>query len=127
MTKLLRGRFSKFYALTADINKIELLRSEISVLLPDLICVFVRHFLMKGIDWDLGWSASSGENMLLEVLQNKFWSQLVREPTHVEGNTLDIVIPSSTELVANVEVLGYLGPGCDHNMILTYLVGPARD
>ena len=127
MTKLLRGRFSKFYALTADINKIELLRSEISVLLPDFICVFVRHLLMKGIDWDLEWSASSGENMLLEVLQNKFWSQLVRGPTHVEGNTLDLVIPSSTELVANVEVLGYLGPGCDHNMILTYLVGPARD
>ena len=43
--------------------------------------VIVGDFNMKGIDWDLGWSASSGENMLLEVLQNKFWSQLVREPT----------------------------------------------
>ena len=89
--------------------------------------VIVGDFNMKGIDWDLGWSARSGENMLLEVLQNKFWSQLVREPTHTEGNTLDLVIPSSTELVAKVEVLGYIGPGCDHNMILTYIVGPARE
>ena len=64
---------------------------------------------------------------MLTLLQNKFWTQLVRGPTHVDGNTLDLVIPSTTELVAKVEVMDYLGPGCDHNMILTNLVGPARD
>ena len=89
--------------------------------------VIVGDFNMKGIEWDLGWSASSGENMLLELLQNKFWTQLIRGPTHVDGNTLDLVITSSPELVASTEVLDYLGPGCDHNMILTNLVGPVRD
>ena len=37
------------------------------------------------------------------------------------------MITSSPELVASTEVLDYLGPGCDHNMILTNLVGPVRD
>ena len=89
--------------------------------------VTVGDFNMKGIDWDLGWSASSGENMLLDVLEDNFWTQLVRGPTHVEGNTLNLVMPSSPELVASVEVLDYLGPGCDHNMLVTNLVGPALD
>ena len=88
--------------------------------------VTVGDFNMKGIDWDLGWSASAGENMLLDLVGDKFWTQLVRGPTHVDGNTLDLVMPSSPELVAGVETLGFLG-SCDHNMIEISLVGPALD
>ena len=53
--------------------------------------VIVGDFYMKGIDWDLWWSASNGENILLDILKDKFWTQLVRGPTHVDGNTLDLV------------------------------------
>ena len=65
--------------------------------------------------------------MLLDLLGDKFWHQVVREPTHRDGNTLDLVIPSSAELVAAVETLGYLAPTADHLMQVTTLVGPARD
>ena len=65
--------------------------------------------------------------MLLDLLGDKFWHQVVREPTHRDGNTLDLVIPSSAELVASVESVGYLAPTADHIMQLTTLVGPARD
>ena len=83
----------------------------------------VGDFNMRGIDWDIGWSASAGENMLLDLIGDKFWTQLVRGPTHVEGNTLDLVIPSSPELVVGVETLECLGSG-DHNMLLVSLAGP---
>ena len=85
--------------------------------------VTVGDFNMKGIDWDLRWSASAGENMLLDLVGDKFWTQLVRGPTHVDGNTLDLVMPSTPELVAGVQTLGFLGSS-DHNMIEINLVGP---
>ena len=65
--------------------------------------------------------------MLLDLLGDRFWHQIVREPTHRDGNTLDLVIPSSTELVAGVETIGSLSPTADHFMQVTTLVGPARD
>ena len=43
------------------------------------------------IDWDLG-SASIVDNILLNVLHEKFWATLVREPKYVDCNTCEIVL-----------------------------------
>ena len=88
--------------------------------------VLFGDFNMPGIEWEREWSANSGETMLLDLLADKFWQQIVRGPTHLAGNTLDLVIPSSSELVAGVETLDPLATS-DHNMHLTTLVGPARN
>ena len=50
---------------------------------------------------------------VLDVLGDMFWSQLVRGPTHRDGNTLDLCI-SSPELVAGVEVIQPLGTSYQH-------------
>ena len=81
---------------------------------------------MPGINWDRAWSNCTGEKMLLDLLGDKFWHQLVHGPTHRDGNTLDLVMPSSSELVAGVETLEPLATS-DHFMQLTTLVGPASD
>ena len=83
-------------------------------------------FNMPSIDWERSWSDCAGETLLLDLLGDKFWHQLVRGPTHREGNTLDLVIGSSPELVTGVETLEPLGSS-DHYMHLTTLVGPCRE
>ena len=50
----------------------------------------------------------------------------VRGPTHVGGNTLDLLTSSNPDMVVDVEKLGYLGNG-DHLMLEASLVGPAKD
>ena len=40
----------------------------------------------------------------------------MRGPTHVGGNTLDLLTSSNPDMVVDVEKLGYLGSG-DHMMI----------
>ena len=87
--------------------------------------VIFGDFNMPGIDWDKAWSNCTGETMLLDLMGDKFWHQIVRGPTHRDGNTLDLVIPSSPELIAGVETHDPLATS-DHNMQLTTLVGPAR-
>ena len=89
--------------------------------------VIFGDFNMPDIDWERNWSSRAGDSMLLDLLGDKFWHQVVREPTHRDGNILDLVIPSSPELVASVETVGYLAPTADHSMQVTTLVGPARD
>ena len=83
-------------------------------------------FNFHGIDWDRWWSDNEGEQEFLSMLGDKFWTQTVRGPTQQSGNTLDLVIPSSEELIAEVETLDHLGTS-DHNKLEITLVGPAKD
>ena len=88
--------------------------------------VIVGDFNFPGIDWDRWWSDNEGELEFLSMLGDKFWTQTVRGPTQQSGNTLDLVIPSSEELIAEVETLDHLGTS-DHNKLEITLVGPAKD
>ena len=62
--------------------------------------VVVGDFNLPHIDWDRGWSNCGGEMMVLDTMQDLFWHQLVRGPTHRLGNTLDLCMTSSLDLVA---------------------------
>ena len=57
------------------------------------------------------------------MVENKFWVQHVLEPTHEDGNTLDLCISSQDDTVAGVEVLEPLGTS-DHSMLEIDLSGP---
>ena len=88
--------------------------------------VVMGDFNLPGINWDRWWSASAGERMVLDTLGDMFWHQLVRGPTHRLGNTLDLCLTSSLELVAGVEVIAPLG-NSDHNGLEVTLLGKAPD
>ena len=60
--------------------------------------------------------------MVIETVEDLFWHQLVTEPTHRLGNTLDLCLTSSLELVARLEVTAPLG-GSDHNGLEVTVVG----
>ena len=61
----------------------------------------------------------------MDTIEDMFWEQLVRGPTHRLGNTLDLCI-SSPELVAGVEVIQPLGSS-DHSGLGVSNVGMAAD
>ena len=88
--------------------------------------VVLGDFNLPGIDWTRSWSPSAGERMVLETMGDMFWEQMVREPTHRQGNTLDLCLTSSLELVAGVEVVAPLG-NSDHMGLEVSLVGRAPD
>ena len=74
--------------------------------------VVVGDFNMPSIDWDRNWAAKSSEKGLVNLVEDKFWVQHVLEPTHEDGNRVEILEP--------------LGNG-DHNMLEIDLVGPLKN
>jgi hypothetical protein len=64
--------------------------------------------------------------MVVDTVGDMFWHQLVTEPTHRLGNTLDLCLTSSLELVAGVEVVAPLG-NSDHSGLEVNIVGRAAD
>lgn len=56
-------------------------------------------------------------NRFLLFLEKYSLSQLITSPTHIDGNTLDLVIASTPENILNIELLEPLTVTCDHQMI----------
>ena len=88
--------------------------------------VVVGDFNLPHVEWDRGWSTCGGERMVLDTMADMFWHQLVRGPTHRLGNTLDLCMTSSLELVAGVEVIAPLG-NSDHSGLGVEIVGMPTD
>jgi hypothetical protein len=88
--------------------------------------VVVGDFNMPSIDWERNWAGNAREEGLVDLVENKFWVQHVLEPTHEDGNTLDLCMSSQEDTVAGVEVLEPLGNG-DHNMLEIDLTGPLEN
>ena len=88
--------------------------------------VVVGDFNLPSIDWERNWAANPRHEGFLNLVENKFWNQHVLEPTHEDGNTLDLCLSSQADTVAGVEILEPLGNG-DHNMLEINLVGPLRN
>ena len=61
--------------------------------------VLFGDFNMQYIDWESNWSSRAGDTMLLDMPGDKVWHQVVREPTHRDGNILDLVINRSMFLI----------------------------
>ena len=87
--------------------------------------VTVGDYNLPGVDWDRNWSDKVGERVLVDTFADKFWTQLVRGSTHINGNTLDLVTTSNPDMVVDIQKQGYLG-SADHMMIEASLVGPGQ-
>ena len=87
--------------------------------------VCVGDFNLPDIDWELGWASSQGSRMVLDVVHDMFWQQHVLIPTHIAGNTLDLALSSSGDLLAGASSEGFLGSS-DHVILDMDLVGPKK-
>ena len=80
---------------------------------------------LPGIDWERGWSASTGEQMVIDTFNDMFWTQHVRGATHVGGNTLDLLTSSNRDMIVDLKNHGYLGTS-DHIILEASIAGPIR-
>ena len=78
--------------------------------------IILGDFNLPGIDWQSGTAAGHGSISVKEACDDTFLEQLVGFPTHVKGNTLDLLLTNIPERVLDIESIGRLGSS-DH-MIL---------
>ena len=86
---------------------LETLRSFFSYIdhLPSSYSHFIcGDFNMPDINWDSLTSASNSleHDSFCEVIFNNHLHQLIKEPTHIKGNILDLVLTDSPELIDNL-------------------------
>ena len=86
--------------------------------------VLVGDMNCPSIDWKIQHASHKGEKILLESIQDAFWTQHVHGPTHRDGNCLDIVASSEEDLVANVESVGRIS---DQDLLEIELFSPVHE
>jgi D-alanyl-D-alanine dipeptidase len=68
-------------------------------------CIMAGDFNLPDIDWEAG-EARGADLELLEAVQAANMEQLVGFPTHVRGNTLDLILTNVSERVSNMQDIG---------------------
>ncbi len=93
---------------------VEYLKSASATTLP--VAVY-GDFNYPGINWETFEAPGyMGQDVFLEQMNQMGFDQLVFEPTHYQGNILDLILISEPNLIQNVKVNSPI-PGCDHNPV----------
>jgi hypothetical protein len=82
--------------------------------------VVVGDFNFPGISWfgaDNVTGSSAMERRFVALCEQLSLDQLVSEPTHDGGNTLDLVLCDNVAAITKLEVVGKFSARCDHGMI----------
>ena len=82
-------------------------------------CIIMGDFNHPSIDWNT-LEADNTDTLFLDLVQDCYLHQHVDTPTRGE-NTLDLILSSEINMVANLQVMEHLGTS-DHNMIKWDLV-----
>lgn len=77
----------------------------------------VGDFNCPDIDWSIINGASPSSSALCDLVFDLNISQIVESPTHVKGNTLDLVLTNSAHLVTSIDVLSDKFQYSDHFLI----------
>ena len=74
--------------------------SEISTIVrsADKNSIFIGDFNLPSINWDNG-TGRGRETEFLEAVQDSMMEQMVDFPTHIKGNTLDLLVTNIPERV----------------------------
>ena len=60
--------------------------------------ILLGDFNLPGINWETLSGSNQYENRFLDLLYDIDLFQLVNEPTHIEGNTLDLIATSCPDI-----------------------------
>ena len=66
--------------------------------------VIVGDFNFPSINWENSYSSISVDQSFLDMFCNLGLDQLITEPTHIKGNTLDLLLTDNPRLISNVKV-----------------------
>ena len=81
--------------------------------------VLLGDFNFPGIRWGPGCSDARGRPFY-EACSEVFLTQHVEGPTHLSGNTLDLVLSSDPGMVRRVEMIGRIGSS-DHETLMVHI------
>ena len=76
----------------------------------------IGDFNFPGVVWGEG-KCDTKSREFLNVVESKFLTQHVTEPTHISGNVLDLILSLAENLVKEVQMEGRLG-GSDHEILV---------
>ena len=82
--------------------------------------IFIGDFNYPNINWS-NVSSDRGSADLLQCSIDNGFEQLVDFPTHIRGNTLDLVLSNRPETILNVESIGNLA-NSDHSILSTDII-----
>ena len=68
--------------------------------------IITGDFNLPSIDWDNHYSEVAIETSFLDMFNNLGMDQLINEPTHKLGNTLDLLLTDDPSLISNINVNG---------------------
>ena len=86
--------------------------------------ILLGDFNFPDINWQNISSSSTTSNLFFEFVTDHCLHQLIDHPTHVRGNTIDLVLSKSCKLINHVSVcsnIPFPGLTSDHNHILVSL------
>ena len=86
--------------------------------------VIIGDLNFPGIEWRSGKCDAKGRGFY-EACEDKFIKQFVEEPTHISGNTLDLVLCGEEGMIGEVETAGRLGQS-DHEILCVTIKGKAK-
>ena len=67
--------------------------------------IFVGDFNLSNTSWPSGTSTSNIEKGFLDLFDDLGFSQLINEPTHIHGKTLDLLLCNNNQLITDFDVL----------------------
>ena len=69
--------------------------------------IVIGDFNLESVNWENNYSTSSIQRGFLELFDSHCFAQLISEPTHYHGKTLDILLTDSPHVVSNVKILNH--------------------
>ena len=61
-------------------------------------------FNMPDIDWNSTSAPSIGSEMLCQAIFNRNLCQLINKPTHIKGNTIDLIFSDTPECISDINI-----------------------
>ena len=71
--------------------------------------LFIGDFNLPSIDWKFETASKRFGRLFLEKSETNNLQQLIDFPTHLRGNTLDLLLINNPELVLDIENCGNVG------------------
>jgi len=67
--------------------------------------ILIGDFNLPNISWPEGDSNVELENKFLDTFSDLGFMQMITEPTHEAGKTLDLLLTNCPELISNINIL----------------------
>ena len=88
--------------------------------------LLIGDFNLNKVTWPGGNTTCENQQGVLDVLLDVGFEQLVDKPTHLKGNTLDLVLSNTPDFVSNISIKDRDHVCTSDHLAITFELGPAK-